>query len=160
MNLSFYIARRYLFSKKSHNAINIISMVSVCGVIVATIALVCALSVYNGFNDLVASLFSNFDPELKVTPRKGKVFDPDASEVQEMKKLPGIASFSEVLQDNALIRYGDRQGVAMLKGVDENYERLTRIVTRTRALAWPSRWELTPVSSRRWKSMRPSATSG
>ena len=127
MNLSFYIARRYLFSKKSHNAINIISMVSVCGVIVATIALVCALSVYNGFNDLVASLFSNFDPELKVTPRKGKVFDPDASEVQEMKKLPGIASFSEVLQDNALIRYGDRQGVAMLKGVGENYERLTRI---------------------------------
>lgn len=127
MNLSFYIARRYLFSKKSHNAINIISMVSVCGVIVATIALVCALSVYNGFNDLVASLFSNFDPELKVTPRKGKVFDPDAPEVQEMKKLPGIASFSEVLQDNALIRYGDRQGVAMLKGVDENYERLTRI---------------------------------
>ena len=127
MNLSFYIARRYLFSKKSHNAINIISMVSVCGVIVATIALVCALSVYNGFNDLVASLFSNFDPELKVTPRKGKVFDPDAPEVQEMKKLPGIACFSEVLQDNALIRYGDRQGVAMLKGVDENYERLTRI---------------------------------
>ena len=62
-------------------------MVSVCGVIVATIALVCALSVYNGFNDLVASLFSNFDPELKVTPRKGKVFDPDAPEVQEMKKL-------------------------------------------------------------------------
>ena len=127
MNLSFYIARRYLFSKKSHNAINIISMVSVCGVIVATIALVCALSVYNGFNDLVASLFSNFDPELKVTPRKGKVFDPDAPEVQEMKKLPGIACFSEVLQDNALIRYGDRQGVAMLKGVDENYERLTQI---------------------------------
>ncbi len=127
MNLPFYIARRYLFSKKSHNAINIISMVSVCGVVVATIALVCALSVYNGFNDLVASLFSNFDPELKITPRKGKVFDPSSEEMREVRELPGIVCFSEVLQDNALVRYGDRQGVATLKGVDERYERLTRI---------------------------------
>ena len=127
MNLPFYIARRYLFSKKSHNAIHIISMVSVCGVVVATIALVCALSVYNGFNDLVASLFSNFDPELKVTPRKGKVFDPNAAEIRALKEMPGIDCFSEVLQDNALVRYGDRQGVAVLKGVDERYERLTRI---------------------------------
>ena len=70
MNLPFYIARRYLFSKKSHNAINWISMVSVCGVVIATMALVCALSVYNGFSDLVSSLFSNFDPELKITPRQ------------------------------------------------------------------------------------------
>ncbi len=102
-------------------------MVSVCGVVVATIALVCALSVYNGFNDLVASLFSNFDPELKVTPRKGKVFDPNAAEIRALKEMPGIDCFSEVLQDNALVRYGDRQGVAVLKGVDERYERLTRI---------------------------------
>ena len=71
MNLSFYIARRYLFSKKSHHAINIISMVSVCGVAVATVALVCALSVYNGFNDLVSSLFSQFDAQLKITPAEG-----------------------------------------------------------------------------------------
>ena len=127
MNFPFYIARRYLFSKKSHNAINIISMVSVCGVVVATIALVCALSVYNGFQDLVSSLFGNFDPELKITPRTGKVFDPTTSEMLKVRELPSIARFSEVLQDNALVRYHDRQGVAALKGVDDQYEQLAQI---------------------------------
>ena len=70
-------------------------MVSVCGVVVATIALVCALSVYNGFNDLVSSLFSNFDPELKIMPRKGKVFDPTSEEIRKVRELPGIVCFSE-----------------------------------------------------------------
>lgn len=127
MNLPFYIARRYLFSKKSHNAINIISMICVCGVVVATIALVCALSVYNGFNDLVAGMFSNFDPELKITPRTGKVFDPTTASIQQVKALPDIAFFSETLQDNALIRYHDRQDVAVIKGVDDNYHHLNQI---------------------------------
>ena len=125
MNLPFYIARRYLFSKKSHNAINIISMICVCGVVVATIALVCALSVYNGFNDLVAGMFSSFDPELKITPRTGKVFDPTTSDMQKTRELPDIAFFSETLQDNALIRYHDRQDVAVVKGVDDAYQHLT-----------------------------------
>lgn len=125
MNLPFYIARRYLFSKKSHNAINIISMICVCGVVVATIALVCALSVYNGFNDLVAGMFSSFDPELKITPRTGKVFDPTTSDMQKIRELPDIAFFSETLQDNALIRYHDRQDVAVVKGVDDAYQHLT-----------------------------------
>lgn len=125
MNLPFYIARRYLFSKKSHNAINIISMICVCGVVVATIALVCALSVYNGFNDLVAGIFSSFDPELKITPRTGKVFDPTTSDMQKIRELPDIAFFSETLQDNALIRYHDRQDVAVVKGVDDAYQHLT-----------------------------------
>ena len=119
MNLSFYIARRYLFSKKSHNAINIISMVCVCGVVIATTAVVCALSVYNGF--------SSFDPELKITPRTGKVFDPTTAEFQQVKQLPDIAYFGEVLQDNALIRYHDRQDVAIIKGVDDNFSHLTQI---------------------------------
>ena len=127
MNLPFYIARRYLFSKKSHNAINIISMVCVCGVVVATIAVVCALSVYNGFNDLVAGMFSNFDPELKISPRTGKVFDPTTAEFQKVKQLPDIAWFGEVLQDNALVRYHDRQDIAVIKGVDENFSHLTLI---------------------------------
>ena len=122
MNLPFYIARRYLFSKKSHNAINIISMICVCGVVVATIALVCALSVYN---DLVAGMFSSFDPELKITPRTGKVFDPTTSDMQKIRELPDIAFFSETLQDNALIRYHDRQDVAVVKGVDDAYQHLT-----------------------------------
>ncbi len=102
-------------------------MVSVCGVVVATIALVCALSVYNGFNDLVSSLFSNFDPELKIKPRHGKVFDPTSKEIQEVRFLPEVVCFSEVLQDNALVRYRDRQGVAVLKGVDDQYEKLAQI---------------------------------
>lgn len=127
MNLPFYIARRYLFSKKSHNAINIISMVCVCGVVVATIAVVCALSVYNGFNDLVAGMFSSFDPELKISPRTGKVFDPTTAEFQKVRQLPDIAWFGEVLQDNALVRYHDRQDIAVIKGVDENFSHLTLI---------------------------------
>ena len=127
MNLSFYIARRYLFSKKSHNAINIISMVCVCGVVIATTAVVCALSVYNGFNDLVADMFSSIDPELKITPRTGKVFDPTTVEFQQVKQLPDIAYFGEVLQDNALIRYHDRLDVAIIKGEDDNFSHLTQI---------------------------------
>ena len=109
MNFPFYIARRYLFSKKSHNAINIISMVSVCGVVVATMALVCALSVLNGFVGLVSSMLGNFDPELKIQPVHGKVFDPT------------------LLQDNAQVRYRDRQITATVKGVDDTFGRLTRI---------------------------------
>lgn len=127
MNFPFYIARRYLFSKKSHNAINIISMVSVAGVVVATIALVCALSVYNGFNDLVSTLFSSFDPQLKLTPRTGKVFDPSLPEIERIKALPEVASVSEVLQDNALVRYRDRQVVATVKGVDDRFGELVSI---------------------------------
>ena len=127
MNLPFYIACRYLFSKKSHNAINIISMVSVCGVVVATIALVCALSVYNGFDDLVASLFGHFDAELKITARKGKVFNPNTDTMRKVSALPTIAGWSEVLQDHALVRYRERQSVATLKGVDDSYAGLTRI---------------------------------
>ena len=75
MNLSFYIAKRYLFAKKSHNAINVISGISVCGVALATLALVCTLSVFNGFQDLVSTMFTAFDPEIKITAANGKVFD-------------------------------------------------------------------------------------
>ncbi len=124
MNFPFYIARRYLFSKKSHNAINIISLISVCGVVIATTALVCALSVYNGFNDLVSSLFSHFDPQLKVTAKYGKVFDPNCSEIAQVKALPEIEAYCAVLQDNALIKYKDRQEIGVIKGVDDNFSHL------------------------------------
>ena len=127
MNFPFYIAQRYLFSKKSHNAINIISMVSVCGVVVATMALVCALSVLNGFVGLVSSMLGNFDPELKIQPVHGKVFDPTLPAVREVKELPEVALFCEVLQDNAQVRYRDRQITATVKGVDDTFGRLTRI---------------------------------
>lgn len=101
-------------------------MVSVCGVVVATIALVCALSVFNGFNDLVASMFSSLDPDLKITPRTGKVFEPSEKTLQLMK-INGVESYCEVLQDHALIKYGNRQQIGIIKGVDDNYKELTSI---------------------------------
>lgn len=86
MNASFYIARHYLLSKKSHHAINIISGVSVCGVAIATAALVCILSVFNGFQDMVADLFTSFDPELKVIPVQGKYMAADEEELEQLRK--------------------------------------------------------------------------
>lgn len=127
MNLPFYIARRYLFAPKKHNAINVISAVSVCGVALATMALVCTLSVFNGFQDMVASFFTAFDPELKIIPREGKVFEPRESRVQQVRALSEIAVWTEVLEDNAMVQYKDRQAMAVIKGVDTNFEQLTSI---------------------------------
>ncbi|MGL5938278.1 MAG: FtsX-like permease family protein [Phocaeicola sp.] len=127
MNFSFYIAKRYLFSKKSHNAINIISGISVCGVTLATLALVCTLSVFNGFQELVATFFTAFDPELKITAASGKVFDGDDSRILQLKELPEIAILSESLEENAMIQYLDRQAMVTIKGVEENFEQLTKI---------------------------------
>lgn len=127
MNLSFYIARRYLFSKKKHNAINIISAVSVCGVALATLALVCTLSVFNGFQDMVAGFFTAFDPELKITVREGKVFDPHESRVAQIHAMPEIEVWTETLEENAMVQYKDRQTMAVIKGVEDNFEQLTAI---------------------------------
>jgi len=127
MNLSGKIAFRYLFSKKSHSAINIISMVSVSGVAIATMALVCTLSVFNGFQNLVASLFCSFDPELKISVVEGKTFNANDPKIRAVKNLSEIAVFSEVVEDNALVRYKNRQVTATLKGVSDNFARLTHI---------------------------------
>ena len=125
MNLSFYIAKRYLFSKKSHNAINIISLVAVCGVAVATMATVCALSVFNGFQGLVAGMFGAFDPELKITPAKGKVFNPETDLFLEIRSLPEIDLISESLEDNALLSYRGREAPITLKGVSSRFDSVT-----------------------------------
>ena len=127
MNLPFYIARRYLFSKKKHNAINIISGISVCGVALATLALVCTLSVFNGFQDMVAGFFTAFDPELKITIREGKVFEPQGAAFQEVRSLPEIGVWTEALEENAMVQYKDRQAMAIIKGVEDNFEELTSI---------------------------------
>ena len=127
MNLPFYIARRYLFSKKKHNAINIISAVSVCGVALATLALVCTLSVFNGFQDMVAGFFTAFDPELKITVREGKVFDPHESRVAQIHAMPEIEVWTETREENAMVQYKDRQTMAVIKGVEDNFEQLTAI---------------------------------
>ena len=123
MNFPFYIARRYLFSKKSHNAINVISAISVCGVALATLALICTLSVFNGFQDLVAA----FDPELKVTAVRGKVFDGQDPRVLALKQMPEVAVYSESLEDNAMVQYQGKQTMAVIKGVEDNFDQLTPI---------------------------------
>lgn len=127
MNVPVFIARRYLLSKKSHNAINVISGISVCGVALATLALVCTLSVFNGFQDVVATFFTAFDPQLKITATTGKVFDASDRNIQAVRDLPEVAVFSQVLEDNAMVQYKDRQMMAAIKGVEDNYEELTPI---------------------------------
>ncbi|MBO5466622.1 MAG: FtsX-like permease family protein [Prevotella sp.] len=124
---SFYIAKRYLFSKKSTNAINIISGISVVGVAVATMALVVTLSVFNGFHDLVASLFTSFDPQLKVTPVKGKSIAADDTLLIKVKQLPEILVATETVEDQALAIYGERQAMVIIKGVENNFDSLTNI---------------------------------
>ena len=127
MNFPFYIAKRYLFSKKSHNAINVISGVSVCGVALATLAMVCTLSVFNGFQDLVTTLFTAFDPELKITAVNGKVFDGQDERIQSIRQFPEIEVFSESLEDNAMVQYKGRQAMVVIKGVEDNFDQLTPI---------------------------------
>lgn len=127
MNFPFYIAKRYLFSKKSHHAINIISGISVCGVALATLALVCTLSVFNGFQDMVANFFTAFDPEIKITAARGKVFDSRSGKIKELRSLPSVEVFSETLEDHAMVQYKDRQAMAVIKGVQDNFEQLAGI---------------------------------
>ena len=127
MNFPFYIARRYLFSKKKHNAINIISGISVCGVALATLALVCTLSVFNGFQEMVAGFFTDFDPELKITPVRGKVFDPHTALFAQLRDMPEVDICTEVLEENAMVQYKDRQAMVVIKGVEDNFRQLTSI---------------------------------
>lgn len=125
MLFPLYIAKRYLFAKKSHNIINIISIISVIGVMVGTGALIIVLSVFNGFEGLVKSLYSSFDPELKVTVNEGKVFSLSDDQVSRIKQLPGVAIVSETLEENALARFGQKQYIVMMKGVDDNFVNMT-----------------------------------
>ena len=127
MNFPFFVARRYLFSKKSTHAINVISAISVIGVAVATVALVVTLSVFNGFHDLVASFFTQMDPQLKVVPVMGKTAPADDPILTKIRQLPEIEVATECLEDQALAVYGDRQMMVKLKGVDDNFDQLTHI---------------------------------
>lgn len=127
MNFPFYIAKRYLFSKKSHNAINVISGISVCGVALATLAMVCTLSVFNGFQDMVATFFTAFDPQVKITSVKGKVFDGSLPVLSQIKNMPEVAVYSESVEDNAMVQYKGRQVMAVIKGVEDNFDKLTPI---------------------------------
>lgn len=127
MNFPFYIARRYLFSKKSTHVINIISGISVVGVAVATMALVVTLSVFNGFHDLVASLLTSFDPQLKVVPAEGKTAPADDPVLTEIRRLPQVDVATESVEDQALAFYKGRQAMVRVKGVEDNFSELSHI---------------------------------
>lgn len=127
MNFPFYIARRYLFSKKSTHAINVISGISVVGVAVASMALVVTLSVFNGFHDMVASLFTQMDPQLKITPVKGKTAPADDPVLTRIRRLPQVEVATECLEDQALAVYLNRQLMVKVKGVQDNFDSLTHI---------------------------------
>ncbi len=127
MNFPFFIARRYLFSKKSTHAINVISGISVIGVAIATMALVVTLSVFNGFHDLVASFFTSFDPQLKVMPAQGKTIAADDPILTQIRQLPEIAVATEAVEDQALAVFRGRQAMVMIKGVEDNFDQLTHI---------------------------------
>lgn len=127
MNFPFYIARRYLFSKKSTHAINIISTISAVGVAVATMALVVTLSVFNGFHDLVASFFTTFDPQLKVVPVSGKTVAADDPTLKTICSFKQVEVATEIVEDMALATYNGRQAMVKIKGVEDNFDSLTHI---------------------------------
>lgn len=127
MSLSFTIARRYLFSRKSHSAINIISAISALGIAFSTMALVCVLSVFNGFRDLIGGLYSTFDPQVELTPVQGKLAQAADPALQRVCRLPFVEAASRTLEENALILYKGNPVVVTLKGVDEGFARVTGV---------------------------------
>lgn len=127
MKLSLYIAKRYLFAKKSRNAINVISAVSVAGVAVGTMALIIILSVFNGLETLVTSIFNTFDPDLKITVAEGKTFIADTSKLRQLSEVNGVSCYSLAIEENALLKYNERQFIATIKGVDDNYAKVSGI---------------------------------
>lgn len=127
MNFPFFIARRYLFSKKSTHAINIISAISATGVAVATMALVVTLSVFNGFHDLVASFFTSLDPQLEIVPTEGKTASASDPLLLKVRKMPQVEVATECLKDQALAVYYGRQQMVTVMGVDDTFERMSRI---------------------------------
>ena len=127
MNLSLRIARRYLFAKKSTNAINVISAIAVLGIAIGTTALILILSVFNGFEDLITSMYNNFNPDIKVTPVKGKTFEVNDSLLYRLNELEVVKSVSQTLEEIAFLDYKDNKYFGVIKGVDENYSEVSNI---------------------------------
>jgi len=129
MNFSLYIAKRYLFSRKSRNAINIISAISILGVATGTAALIIVLSVFNGFDGLLKKLYSSFDPDIKITSEKSKTFVPDTQYLKDLESLYFVDAYSLTIEENALLEYDDQQIIASMKGVDSNFSYVTGLDT-------------------------------
>ncbi len=132
MNLPLRIARRYLFAKKSTNAINIITGIAVFGIAVGSAALVLVLSVFNGFEDLITTMYSNFNPDIKVTPARGKTFEADTIMLEKLLALDGVQQVSRTLEEVAFFEYKDNQDFGVLKGVDEHFREVVGIDTTVR----------------------------
>ena len=129
MNFPLYIARRYFVSRKSHNIINIISGISVAGVTIGTMALIIVLSVFNGFQNLVISLFNSFNPDMTVTLQEGKTFDAASLKEDQIRKIPGVIGLFQYIEENALVKYKDKQYIVTIKGVGEDYSKMSGIDT-------------------------------
>ncbi len=127
MNLPFYIAKRYLVSKKKQNIINIISAISLAGIVVGTMAIIIIVSVMNGFVQLIGMFYSDLDPDIQITSVEGKMFDPSEINTQKIKDLPGVINYAEVVEEVAMLRYGKQQYPATVKGVPSNYPEYTNI---------------------------------
>ena len=126
MNFSFFIAKRYLFSSTTKTAVNIISFVSMTGVIVGTAALVLLLSVFNGFEDLLLSMYNSFDPHIKITSKEGKTFDPE-SIFSELDNNEDILYFTDVLEEKVLMKNGQNEFIASIKGVGDDFRKMTNL---------------------------------
>lgn len=124
---ALWVARRYLFSKKSHNAINVISGISAAGVSIGTAALICVLSVFNGFGTLIQGMFSAFDPDLKISLVEGKTFNVNTPDLLKVKKLGSVAHYAEVIEETALLSFSDRQMPARIMGISENFNKVSSI---------------------------------
>lgn len=129
MNFPFYIARRYLFAKKSQTAVNVLTLVAVLGVSFGTMALVVVLSVFNGFENIILSLFNAFNPDMEIRLVEGKSFHMDDFPAEEVQNIPGVLYLGEVYEETALLMYRDRQHIVKLRGVDENYRNITGLDT-------------------------------
>ncbi len=129
MNFPFYIARRYLFAKKSQTAVNVLSIVAVVGVSVGTMALVIVLSVFNGLENLILSLFNSFNPDMEIRLAEGKTFDFNEFPADEIRNIPGVLYLGEVFEETALLTYQDKQHIVTLRGVDDNYKHITGLDT-------------------------------
>ena len=127
MNLPFYIARRYILGKKSHNAINIVSGISILGVVVGTIAFIIILSVFNGFDKLVQSMYNTFYSDIEITASKGKTFHISADTLKLIRNTEGVMAMAEILEDNGLLVYNDKQTVSTIRGVSESYQKVTQL---------------------------------
>jgi len=127
LKVPVYIAKRYLFAKKSHNIINIISAISVGGITIGTAALIIVLSVFNGFENLVVSMFNSFNPDLKVVAVAGKTFNEDDVSLKNISSINGISKLTKVIEENALVKYLDKQYICTIKAVSNDFKQTSQI---------------------------------